>query len=108
VLAKTYEIPGIVPSGPLVREANAAGGCVRISFEYAAGLISRGPLRIAVAGTDRKFVWADARIDGETVLVSSPSVRHPALIRYGWADNPVCNLFNDAGLPASPFEIGIR
>ncbi len=108
VLAKTYGITGIVPSGPLVRAAKAEGVGVRISFDYAAGLVSRGPLRFSVAGTDRVFVWADARIEGETVLVSHPAVRHPVVIRYGWADNPVCNLFNEAGLPASPFEVGIR
>ena len=55
-------------------------------------------------GADRKFVWADATIDGDTVVVSSPSVAEPVAARYAWAANPVCNLFNKEGLPASPFR----
>ena len=66
----------------------------------------------AVAGEDRKFVWADAKIDttrgkgvsADTVVVSSRRVPKPVAVRYGWADNPDCTLFNDAGLPASPFR----
>ena len=58
----------------------------------------------AIAGADRKFVWADAVIDGETILVSSPQVARPVAVRYAWAGNPVCNLVNKAGLPASPFR----
>jgi sialate O-acetylesterase len=53
---------------------------------------------------DRKFVAATATIDGETVLVASPSVAEPMFVRYGWANNPQCNLFNGEGLPASPFR----
>jgi sialate O-acetylesterase len=58
----------------------------------------------SIAGADRKFHWADARIDGETILVSSPDVTQPAAVRYAWADSPECNLFNKEGLPASPFR----
>jgi sialate O-acetylesterase len=58
----------------------------------------------AIAGEDRKFVWADARIDGDSVIVSSPKVMKPVAVRYGWADNPIANLYNRAGLPASPFR----
>ena len=64
-----------------------------------------GPLKgFAIAGEDRRFVWADARIDGDTVIVSSPTVLKPFAVRYGWADNPIANLYNKAGLPASPFR----
>jgi sialate O-acetylesterase len=63
-------------------------------------------LGFAVAGADGVFVWADARIDGDTVVVSSPTVPQPTDVRYGWADSPVCNLYNKAGLPASPFRTG--
>ena len=58
----------------------------------------------AIAGEDNKFVWAKAKIDGETVLVSSPLVLKPVAVRYGWAKNPPGNLYNDGGLPASPFR----
>ena len=58
-----------------------------------------------IAGADQKFVWADAKIDGGTIVVSSPQVTHPAAVRYAWADNPEgCNLINKNGLPASPFR----
>lgn len=57
-----------------------------------------------VAGTDGKFVSAEARVEGKTIVVSSKKVATPFYVRYGWAANPVCNLFNRAGLPASPFS----
>ncbi len=58
-----------------------------------------------MAGEDRKFHWADARIDGDSVVVSSPDVAHPIAVRYCWANNPEgTNLFNAAGLPAAPFR----
>ena len=53
---------------------------------------------------DRKFHWADARIEGNTVVVSCPDVEFPVAVRYAWADNPECNLYNGAELPASPFR----
>lgn len=53
---------------------------------------------------DRAFVWAEARIAGDTVVVSSPRVARPVAVRYAWADNPACNLGNRAGLPAVPFR----
>jgi hypothetical protein len=58
----------------------------------------------AVAGEDGRFVWAEAKIDGEDILVSSPEITAPRSARYGWADNPDVNLYNKAGLPASPFR----
>ncbi len=63
-------------------------------------------LGFAGAGADGVFVWADARIDGDTVLVSSPTVPQPTDVRYGWADSPVCNLYSKADLPAPPFRTG--
>jgi sialate O-acetylesterase len=64
-----------------------------------------GPLKgFAIAGEDHKFVWADARIERDTVIVSSPKISKPVAVRYGWADNPIVNLYNKAGLPASPFR----
>ena len=58
----------------------------------------------AVAEADGEFVWADAKIDGNYVLVWSDKLVSPAMVRYAWADNPACNLYNKAGLPASPFR----
>jgi hypothetical protein len=57
-----------------------------------------------IAGEDKKFYWADAVIRGKTVVVSSPNVPKPVSVRYGWSDYPVVNLYNSAGLPASPFR----
>ena len=58
----------------------------------------------AIAGRDRKFVWADAHIEGKTVVVSSPQVPYPVAVRYAWGDNPEVSLYNVEGLPASPFR----
>jgi sialate O-acetylesterase len=70
------------------------------------GLVCKGDklTGFAVAGEDKKFVWADAKIDGENVVVSSEKVAAPKAVRYAWADNPECNLYNKANLPASPFR----
>ena len=57
-----------------------------------------------IAGPDRVWHWADARIEGDTVVVSSPDVPQPVAVRYAWSANPVCNLFNAEGLPAWPFR----
>jgi len=58
----------------------------------------------AICGEDKKWVWADAKIHGKTVVVSSDKVPAPVAVRYAWSDNPTCNLYNSAGLPASPFR----
>ncbi|HEX3870442.1 MAG TPA: sialate O-acetylesterase, partial [Pirellulales bacterium] len=58
----------------------------------------------AIAGDDKKFVWADARIEGDKVVVSSPQVAKPVAVRYAWADNPVWSVENSADLPATPFR----
>jgi sialate O-acetylesterase len=93
-------------SGPLFRQATRDANGMRVWFDHAAGLNAHGgaPTGFEVAGSDRKFVPAEARIDGSSVLVSSAQIEHPAYVRYGWSDNPSCNLYNSAGLPASPFR----
>lgn len=94
-------------SGPLYRSMKVDGDEIVLHFDHVnGGLVAEGePLKgFAVAGADRKFVWADARIDGSTVVVRSDKVARPVAVRYAWADNPVCNLYNGAGLPASPFR----
>jgi sialate O-acetylesterase len=95
-------------SGPLYAGATVEGSRVRVRFDHlGGGLVAKGgPLtRFAIAGADRTWVWADAVIDGDTVVVSSPAVPAPVAVRYAWANNPAgCNLVNRAGLPASPFR----
>jgi sialate O-acetylesterase len=94
-------------ASPMVKSMEKEGDKVVIHFDHAAaGLVSRSrPIRgFAVAGADRKFVWAEATIDGPTVVVSSPAVPNPVAVRYAWADNPVCSLFNQSGLPVCPFR----
>jgi len=105
--ALAYGDDDIEFSGPLYARMEVAGDKVRLHFTHADdGLVMRGDSLegFAIAGPDRKFVWADARIDGDTVLVWSPDVSAPAAVRYGWGDNPLCTLYNMAGLPASPFR----
>ncbi len=58
----------------------------------------------AICGEDKKWVWAEAKIVGDTVVVWSGQVPNPVAVRYAWADNPTCNLYNEAGLPAAPFR----
>ena len=94
-------------SGPLYRQATPEGNSLRVWFEHAAGgLKSKGTelKGFEIAGPDRKFSPAQARIDGSTVVVRSASVSAPAYVRYGWASNPECNLYNSDDLPASPFR----
>ena len=79
---------------------------VRVWFTHAdGGLIAKGGSLegFSIAGDDCKFVPATARIDGQTVVVSSPQINSPRFVRYGWENAPAVNLFNAAGLPASPF-----
>jgi sialate O-acetylesterase len=58
----------------------------------------------AVCGEDEKFIWADAEIEGNKVIVSSAKVKKPIAVRYAWANFPLCNLYNKEGLPAGPFR----
>ncbi|MDE3166260.1 MAG: sialate O-acetylesterase [Acidobacteriota bacterium] len=93
-------------SGPAPRQVTRAPGELRVWFDHAAGLAARGDVvrGFEVAGIDREYYAADARIEGETVVLRSAPVPDPVFVRYGWRDNPACNLFNAAGLPASPFR----
>ena len=94
-------------SGPLYRQVTPDGsGALRVWFDHAQGLKGRGAMvtGFEIAGADRKFKAAEVRIDGATAIVSSPEVTAPRYVRYGWADSPVCNLFNGDDLPASPFS----
>lgn len=109
-LAKDYgkKVPW---SGPRFREMRIAGREAILSFDFVgSGLVAlgakpgEGVKGFAVAGSDHKFHWAQATIQGDTIVVSSPKVSRPLAVRYAWADNPVCNLYNKEGFPACPFR----
>ena len=94
--------------GPVFRSLKIEGNRIRVSFDHAGGLSPRaaGPIQgFAVAGDDQKFFWAEARIEGDEVIVSSDKVTNPVAVRYAWAGNPGnAILMNRHGLPAMPFR----
>jgi sialate O-acetylesterase len=101
-------------SGPLYRQVAQEDHALRVWFDHAGGLMAKGAAAAGqatgevtgfeVAGPDGKYSAADARIEGESVVVSSAAVLKPVSVRYAWAASPNCNLFNKEGLPASPFQ----
>lgn len=98
----------ILASGPIYKGMKRRGSDITLYFDHVGrGLVSKdGELKgFAIAGEDRNFVWANAKIvDGNKVVVSAESVKDPVAVRYGWANCPVVNLWNKDGLPASPFR----
>ncbi len=128
-LAKTYN-KDLAYSGPVYQSQSIEGNRIRLSFQHTDGGLVAKPLPaeyrpvskepctaplvrnrpesqlegFAICGQDRKWTWADAKIDGDTVVVSSDAVPQPVAVRYAWAQNPICNLTNAAGLPAGPFR----
>jgi sialate O-acetylesterase len=95
--------------GPVFASAKRDGAAMRVSFTHAAGLRlqpARSDDRISfeIAGEDRKFVPASARVEGDTVVVTSDRVSVPVAVRYAWRNSPDARLFNAAGLPAAPFR----
>jgi sialate O-acetylesterase len=98
----------IAYSGPIFQSASIEGNKIVISFSHAtSGLKTKDgeePREFAVAGADKKFVWAKAKIDGDKIIVSADGITNPIYVRYAWADNPDVNLYNKEGLPASPFR----
>ncbi len=94
-------------SGPLLAGQKISGDQIALSFTHTDGglMAKEGELKgFAIAGADHQWGWAQARIEGDQVIVSSSEVKAPVAVRYAWADNPDCNLYNAAGLPASPFR----
>ncbi len=94
-------------AGPTLESVEHLPGSIRLHFAHAdGGLVAKGGKleEFSIAGDDRKWVWADARIEGDMVAVSSPKVPHPSQVRYAWQSNPNARLFNGAGLPATPFR----
>jgi sialate O-acetylesterase len=107
-LANTYGKKEIVVSGPLYAGMETSGGSVRVKFKYAEGGLKTPDGKpvtwFSIAGSDKKFVPATATIEGETIVVSSPDVKQPVAVRFGWHQLAEPNLFNSSGLPASPFR----
>jgi sialate O-acetylesterase len=93
-------------SGPLYRQITREEHSLRVWFDHANALVAKGGevSGFEVAGADGKYSPGDARIEGASVVVTSAAVPKPVSVRYGWAANPRCNLFNREGLPASPFQ----
>jgi sialate O-acetylesterase len=101
-----YGIPGNW-SGPMFQSANREGAAMRVHFDHADnGLVAhdRPPTGFQIAGADRRFLPATARIERDTVVVSASEVPKPVAVRYAWTNAPAANLFDGAGLPAAPFR----
>jgi sialate O-acetylesterase len=103
----------IVYAGPIIEAAIRSGDSVILSFKHTGtGLITADgltPQEFAVAGADKVFRWAHAKIEGDRVVVWHPTEKMPLQVRYGWADNPVNpNLRNREGLPAAPFSVEVQ
>ena len=119
-LRHDYGQKNLVCGGPLYKDMKVEGNKIRISFDSVGGGLmvgkkdGRNPTvedkgaklkRFAIAGEDKKWAWAEAAIDGDTLVVSSPDVPNPVAVRYAYSMNPEgCNLYNKEGLPASPFR----
>lgn len=119
-LHQTYGKKDMVPAGPLYKSQKVEGSAIRLSFNYVGkglmvgkktGLepteeVKNGKLEhFAIAGEDKKWSWAEATIDGDTVVVKSADVPKPIAVRYGYTMNPAkANLYNKEGIPASPFR----
>lgn len=95
-------------AGPVFKKMTIAGNQAIIEFDHVfSGLKAKGDKLkgFAIAGEDGKYVWADAALDGDNrVVVTNPQIAKPVNVRYAWASNPLCNLYNKADLPAVPFR----
>jgi len=98
----------VVYSGPLYSHYRIEGNKIRLFFDHVhGGLRIKDADRLkgfSIAGADKEFHWAQAEIQDNTVVVWSDSIAYPIAVRYAWANNPECNLYNAEGLPASPFR----
>ena len=106
-LGEVYAQKVAATCGPLLASHETRGAEMAIRFTHAEGGLKAkgGDLKgFVVAGADRQWHPATARINGDTVVLSSPNVKQPVAARYAWAADPECNLYNGAGLPASPFR----
>jgi sialate O-acetylesterase len=106
-LGRDYGVKGEY-SGPIYKSMEKVMGGIKVTFEHVgSGLMAKDGDTLkgfAIAGDDKKWVWADAKMMRNSIIVSSPQVQKPVAVRYAWANNPVANLYNKEGLPASPFR----
>jgi sialate O-acetylesterase len=108
--AQTYG-ESVEYSGPLFRNLAREGPALRLSFDHVgSGLVAKGASLIGfeIAGADGQYHSAAARIERDTIVVDSKKVAQPTSVRYGWANAPGLNLFNQEGLPASPFQASLQ
>jgi sialate O-acetylesterase len=129
-LANTYCKKDIVYSGPVYDSMKVDADKIRLQFKHTEGGLVAKPIPatyqplsteptalplvrnvpdsqlegFSICGADYKWKWASAKIDGNTVVAWSPDVPAPVAVRYAWAYNPICNLYNGGGLPAGPFR----
>jgi sialate O-acetylesterase len=110
-LAKDYGMSDLAYQSPTYKSMEKQGNKVVLSFDHVGpGLYTFDvdkPVGFAIAGSDQKFVWADARLvsgSNDKIEVWSDKVSDPAAVRYAWADNPVCNVYSRNGLPLTPFR----
>jgi sialate O-acetylesterase len=104
-----YNEKNVIYSGPIYKSYKIEGNKIIISFEHTgSGLMAKGneePKEFAIAGADKKFVWANAKIEGDKIVVWNDEISAPIAVRYAWGDCPVnANVYNKEGLPASPFR----
>jgi sialate O-acetylesterase len=104
-----YNDKNVVASGPIFKSMSIKGNKIELTFtDCGSGLIAKDGKALkqfAIAGADNKFVWAQAKIEGNKVVVWNETISNPVSVRYAWANNPAgANLYNAEGLPASPFE----
>ena len=106
-IAKAYGAK-VEYSGPVYQSMKIEGDAIRLAFTHASGALASkdGPLKwFQIAGEDRKFVDAQARIEGETIVVRNPEIKSPVAVRYAWDNDPEgCNLYNAYNFPAAPFR----
>ena len=104
-LKNTYG-QNVQADGPTLKSAEVRGGAIALTFDNADGLNIKGEANrvFAVAGADGKYFWANPTLNGNVITLDSPDVAAPLTARFGWSDNPRANLYNSAGLPASPFR----
>ena len=108
-LAETYSVPGITARSPIYKSMTKQGNKIVLTFTNPSGgwrpFDVNEPRGFAIAGADKKFVKAQAKILGpDSIEVWADAVTDPAAVRYAWADNPICNMFSSAGLPLTPFR----
>jgi sialate O-acetylesterase len=108
-LARDYGITGVPYHSPQFKSVEIKEGKAIVSFDHVGGGLKSFDVNelkgFAVAGSDKKFVWAKAQVVGkDQIAVSAEGVAEPVAVRYAWADNPVCNIYSAEGLPVTPFR----